>query len=233
MAGVGRLPLRGTSVTVVSMPESDEEGLRRFIEAAEELAKATRTRAEEFVKELVHIGEEEDEDGGRSWMEDLVERSRKASDALLDIVRNEISSQLGALGVDSLEDVADKVADILRRSAEAGRAYTANATSTLIEAKDRTTERVVEAASAAKQAAEKAGAKVAPTRAGTKKAAQKKVPAQAPAKKASAKKTTTVKTATKKAPAKKATSAAKKGQKKAAAASPTAPKKAPSGPARP
>ena len=176
---------------------AEDDGFRRYLDAAESLAQVTKDRAEEFVRELMAIGEEEREEG-HDWVSDLVERSRKASEALMDIVRTEISSQLGVLGVDSLEDMADRVADILRRSSDIGKA----ASTTLVDVKAKTVDRVATATGAASKAATKAPATTAPAKKTVKKAPATKTSATKTVKKAPAKKTS-AKKAVKKAPAKK------------------------------
>jgi len=204
---------------------SQDDGFRKYLDAAESLAQVTRDRAEEFVRELMAIGEEE-HDEAHDWVNDLVDRSRKASDALMDIVRSEISTQLGLLGIDSLEDMADRVADILRRSGDLGKV----ASSTLIDAKAKTAERVATATAAAKKAATKKAP--ATKTAATKTAATKTAATKAPAKKTATKKTAAKKTATKKTAAKKAATktAAKKAPATKAPATKAPATKAPASP---
>ena len=68
--------------------------------------------------ELVSAGEVQ-RGQAQQWVDDLVERSRKASEDLIHLVRTEVSNQLAALGVDP-EDLAKQVADILQHSAGRG-----------------------------------------------------------------------------------------------------------------
>ena len=63
----------------------------------------------------------------QEWVDDLVERSRKASESFVEAVRSEVGTQLSHLGANSIEDVAKQVADILKRSASAGRSATSSA----------------------------------------------------------------------------------------------------------
>jgi polyhydroxyalkanoate synthesis regulator phasin len=181
----------------------DDDGFRKYLDAAESLAQATRTRAEEFVREVVKIGQE-DRDDAQDWVNEIVERTRTATEALLDVVRSEISNQLGALGIDSVEDLASRVAGILRRSEGVGRTVLHDASQPTAETVTRPT-----------------GATKATKTSGTTKSATKK----APAKKAPAKTTATKKAATKRAAAK--TTATKK-----AASTTTAKKAAAKRPAR-
>lgn len=95
------------------------DGYRRYVEAAAALGQITRARAEEMLREVASGG-----DASRArtqeWVDDMVDRSRKATEGLVEMVRAEVSSQMEALGVDP-EKLARQAADLLRRSAEAGR----------------------------------------------------------------------------------------------------------------
>jgi polyhydroxyalkanoate synthesis regulator phasin len=169
---------------------ANNDPFRRYIDAGAALTQLTRARAEELVQELVKNGEVQRKEA-QAKVDDLIERSRKSTEALLSLVHAEVSNQLSSLGIGSLEDLARQVALLL------GRVQSAPA----------------KKASAQKASAQKAAAKKSPA----KKAAGKK----APAKKTAAKKTAAKKTAAKKAPAKKSAgkkSAAKKTAAKKAAA---------------
>jgi len=180
---------------------ANNDGFRRYLEAGAVLGAVTRARAEEIVQDLVAGGDVQREQA-QQWIDDLVERSRQASEDLLDLVRTEVNEQLASLGVTSLDELARQVADLLRRSSEAGRQATHDAASSMASAGRKS-------AAAAKTAAKKASKSA--------KTAAKK----APAKKATTKKATTKKTTAKKAPAKKTT--AKKAPAKRAPAKKAAP----------
>jgi len=197
------------------MPTND--GFRKYFEAGAVLGHVTRARAEEIVRELVNAGEVQ-RGQASDWVDDLVERSRKASEELVAVVRKEVQNQLHSRNVNP-DDLAKQVADILRHSADVGRAATSNAA-----------KRAGKTAKAAKKAANR----VAGTRPSAKKAAKKTAATKSPAKKTAAKKTAAKKAPAKKAPAKKApatkTAAKKTAAKKAPAkkaAKKTAAKKAP------
>lgn len=171
-----------------------EDGYRRYFEAAAVLGQITRARAEELVRELMSS-----RDVGRAqaqeWVDELMDRSRKAAQDLLDLVRTEVTNQLQTLGLDP-DDLARQAADILRRSAKAGR----QAVTDVAKGGDR------KKASAKKASAKKAATKKSPAKkSGGEKASAKKAAKKAPAKKAPAKKSTA-----KKSPAKKSTAPAKK-----------------------
>jgi polyhydroxyalkanoate synthesis regulator phasin len=161
---------------------ANNDPFRRYIDAGAALTQLTRARAEELVQELVKNGEIQRKEA-QTKVDDLIERSRKSTEALLSLVHAEVSNQLSSLGIGSLDDLARQVASLL------GRATSTNP------AKKAGTKKAPATKTAAKKTAKKAPAK----KAAAKKTAAKK----APAKKAAAKKT-----AAKKAPAKKA--AAKK-----------------------
>ena len=130
----------------------------------------TRSRAEELVQELVKSGEVQRKEA-RTKVEELIERSRKSSESLLSVVRDEVGNQLHSMGITNLEDLAKQVGSLLGRSSKAASG-------------------AAKKAPAKKAPAKKAAAKKAPAKkAAAKKAAAKKAPAKkAPAKKAPAKK---------------------------------------------
>ncbi len=71
---------------------------KRYLDAGMELTNLTRDRAEKIVKEFVKAGEVQREHA-QQRVEDLLERSRKASSALADTVRVEVTRQLTDLGL--------------------------------------------------------------------------------------------------------------------------------------
>jgi polyhydroxyalkanoate synthesis regulator phasin len=102
---------------------TENDGLRRYVEAATTLTQITRSRAEELVRELIKAGELE-RHRAQDWVEDLVKASRERSEALVDTVRGEVRGQLRELGYTNVDDLAKKVADVLARSSAAGRRAT-------------------------------------------------------------------------------------------------------------
>jgi polyhydroxyalkanoate synthesis regulator phasin len=144
---------------------TENDGLRRYVEAATALTQITRSRAEELVRELIKAGELE-RHRAQDWVEDLVKASRERSEALVATVRGEVRQQLKELGFTNVDDLAKKVADVLARSSAAGR---------------RATHRPA-------KKAKKPGSKSASTKTATKKSAARKPAKKAAAKKAGAKK---------------------------------------------
>lgn len=98
------------------------DGLRRYIEAATTLTQITRGRAEELVKELVASGEVELVHA-QEWIEDLVNRSREASENLVSQVSSEVDRQLDQLGIKNfdMEDLAARVAGLIDLAGSVGR----------------------------------------------------------------------------------------------------------------
>jgi polyhydroxyalkanoate synthesis regulator phasin len=79
---------------------AENDILKRYLEAGMAFTQMTRTRAEAIVKDLVHAGDVQREQA-QDRVEELVERSRKNTDALLALVRKEIRSQLKEFGITS------------------------------------------------------------------------------------------------------------------------------------
>jgi polyhydroxyalkanoate synthesis regulator phasin len=102
---------------------TENDGMRRYVEAATALTQITRSRAEELVRELIKAGELE-RHRAQDWVEALVKTSRDRSEALIDTVRGEVRQQLKELGFTNVDDLAKKVAAILAKSSAAGRQAT-------------------------------------------------------------------------------------------------------------
>ena len=123
------------------------------------MTQLTRARAEELVQELVKNGEVQRKEA-QAKVDDLIERSRKSTEALLSLVHAEVSNQLSSLGIGGLDDLARQVASLLGRGGSPAKKTAAKK------------------APAKKAPAKKAPAKkVAVKKAPAKKAAAKKAPA--------------------------------------------------------
>ncbi len=143
--------------------------IKRYVDAGIEFTTLTQSRAEALVTDLVKAGEVQ-ADQAREAVADLLERSRKSSEKLIEAVRKEVRTQITSLGLASQDDI------------------------------DKLERRIAGLLGGAKAAAKKAPAKSAPAKkapaksAPAKRAAAKKAPAKkaaakkAPAKKAPAKK---------------------------------------------
>ncbi|MCL4422122.1 MAG: hypothetical protein M1115_02945 [Actinobacteria bacterium] len=78
--------------------------LRRYLEAGMAFSQVTRSRAEEIVRDLVRSGELQRNET-QAWVEDLVERSKETTDAVVEMVRTEVNRQLEALGLDNPDEL--------------------------------------------------------------------------------------------------------------------------------
>jgi len=137
--------------------------LKRYFDAGLAFTALTQSRAESLVKDLVKAGEVQ-ADQTREAVADLLERSRKNSEKLLDTVRKEVRAQITGLGLVSKDDL-DKL------EARIARLFGAATSPVKAAAK--------KAAPAKKTAAKKAPAKKAPAKkAAAKKTAAKKAPAK-------------------------------------------------------
>lgn len=171
---------------------------RKYVEAGTVLGQITRARAEEVVRDLVGAGEVQ-RGQAQDWIDDLVERSRRASEDLVKLIRTEVSSQLASLGVDA-DDLAKQVADILRQSAGMGR----KATTTKAGSEHTTAHRTASLETGLPATAEKAAkavtkkAAAAPTKKAAAKTTAAKKAAASPTKKAAVKKTVAKKASTRK-----------------------------------
>jgi polyhydroxyalkanoate synthesis regulator phasin len=181
---------------------SQNEGLKRYLEAALALSQVTRARAEELVKELIQTGELE-HTRAQDWVEDLLRTSRDRSEAFISAVQSEVRSQLYQVGVTNLEELAHRVARVLEQGQaavrNAGRRPPASGRATkAAPAKNTTKKRAAKKTAAKKTTARKVAKR---SSVGKSVSAEKR----APAKKAATRK----KAAAGKTPARKAVSARK------------------------
>jgi polyhydroxyalkanoate synthesis regulator phasin len=163
------------------MPENDL--LKRLLDAGMTFAAMTQARAEDLVRDLVRAGEVQAEQA-QTVIDELVDRSRRNSERLIDAVRAEIRQQMASLGLATKTDVERLERRIADVSAARG---TRKATSKKAPARK---------ATKSTKAAAKSGARTAGARkAGARKAGAKKAGAQKATKKAtkSAKATRTTK----------------------------------------
>ena len=81
------------------MPDNDV--WKRYLDAGMHFTQMTRERAEEFVRELVRVGEVQRE-RAEERIEELVERSRRNTEELLGYIRKEVATQIKAMGLNDL-----------------------------------------------------------------------------------------------------------------------------------
>lgn len=154
--------------------------LKRYLDAGLAFTALTQSRAEALVKDLVNAGEVQAEQA-REAVTDLVERSRKNTERLIETIRHEVRTQITNLGL------ADK-RDLDKLEARLAGLF-GSATAPAKAAARKTT-------SSAKTTAKRSSATA-------KKTAKKATAKTTKAKKATAKKATGAKRTAKKAPAKK------------------------------
>jgi len=77
---------------------------KRYLEVGVTLTEMTRKRAEEFVRDLVKAGEVQQERAQKA-VDDLVDRSRRNTEELVALVRQEIKSQVSTLGIATKDDI--------------------------------------------------------------------------------------------------------------------------------
>jgi polyhydroxyalkanoate synthesis regulator phasin len=153
------------------------EVFRRYLDLGAAFTHVTRERAEELMRELVRLGDLQREQA-QGWVDDVLDRSRKNTEALLDLIREEVSRQLSSMSLVTRDDVQRLVTRLSRAPA------------------------------AVRKSPAKKSTKKTTKKAPAKKATAKKAPAtgakKAPTKKAAAKKSTTKRASTAKKTTKKA-----------------------------
>ena len=162
---------------------ASNERIRKYLDAGTVLGQVSRGRAEEIVRELVNAGDIQ-RSQAQEWVDNLVERSRKTSEQVLELVRHEVATQLDRIDGKSLEAIANQVAEILKKSAAAGRTATKDATTQA----SKTAKGVSTQATKTAKRATAAAKKVTPTRGGSGKSGSKKTKTSTSDKKSSGKK---------------------------------------------
>ncbi|MET0726713.1 MAG: hypothetical protein ABWZ76_00275 [Acidimicrobiales bacterium] len=157
--------------------------LKRYIDAGLEFGALTQGKAEALVKDLVKAGELQ-ADQAREAVSDLIDRSRKTSERLLETIHQEVRSQITGMGLASkgdLDRLESKIGGLFSSAGGSAKRTAKKATAKASTAKRATAKK----ATAKKTAAKKTTAK----KTTAKKAATRKAPAKrAPASKATAKK---------------------------------------------
>ena len=83
---------------------AENDMLRRYLDAGIAFTQMTQKRAEEIVRDLVKAGEVQTEQA-QQVAQELFDRSRQNTERLLDLVRNEIKSQISNLNLATRDDV--------------------------------------------------------------------------------------------------------------------------------
>jgi polyhydroxyalkanoate synthesis regulator phasin len=79
--------------------------LKRYLDAGLAFTQMTQQRAEAIARDLVKTGEVQREQA-QSFVEDLLERSRRNTERMVDNVRKEVRSQLASRRVATKADIA-------------------------------------------------------------------------------------------------------------------------------
>jgi polyhydroxyalkanoate synthesis regulator phasin len=83
---------------------ADNDLLKRLLDAGMTFTAMTQARAEDLIRDLVRAGEVQAEQA-QSVIDELVDRSRRNSERLIDAVRAEIRQQMAGLGLATKSDV--------------------------------------------------------------------------------------------------------------------------------
>jgi polyhydroxyalkanoate synthesis regulator phasin len=150
--------------------------LKRLLDAGMTFTAMTQARAEDLIRDLVRAGEVQAEQA-QSVVDELVDRSRRNSERLIDAVRAEIRQQMASLGLATKSDVERLQRQIADVSAARGsrKATTKKASARkATKATKATRKSGGRTAAAKKTGAKKTGAQKAPARKATKAAKSSK-----------------------------------------------------------
>ncbi len=90
----------------------------KYLNAGVEFVAITRTQARARAKELVSQGQLAQEQV-QGFVDDLVDESRRRTDTMMDLIRQEIGRQVKTLGIATKDDLARLEARIVSKSASA------------------------------------------------------------------------------------------------------------------
>src|SRR5215469_3515487 len=133
---------------------ANNERIRKYLDAGSVFGQVTRGRAEEIVRELVNAGDIQ-RSQAQEWVDTLVDRSRKTSEQIIEMVRHEVAAQLSRVDGRAIENLSKQVADVLKKSADAGRRATHDATKRAEKTATAARKRAGKTATAARTQAEK------------------------------------------------------------------------------
>jgi polyhydroxyalkanoate synthesis regulator phasin len=104
------------AVSFTGMAQNDL--LKRLLDAGMTFTAMTQARAEDLIRDLVRAGEVQAEQA-QGVVDELVDRSRRNSERLIDAVRSEIRQQVANLGLatkDDIDRLERKIADVSSRA---------------------------------------------------------------------------------------------------------------------
>ena len=137
------------------MPQNDM--LKRYLDAGIAFTQMTRARAEGIVKDLVKAGELQ-RDQTQERVDELVERSRKNTEQLLDLVRAEVRQQFSAMGLATKDDIARIEARLSASGSASGRSVASGPAKKSVAKKSVAKKTTARKTTAKKAPAKKAGA---------------------------------------------------------------------------
>jgi polyhydroxyalkanoate synthesis regulator phasin len=97
------------------MPQSPD--WNKYLDAGAEFVAMTRAQARARAKELVGQGQLTQQQV-QGFVDDLVEESRRRTDAMLEVVRKEIQRQVKTLGIATKDDLAKLETKLSKQSAK-------------------------------------------------------------------------------------------------------------------
>jgi polyhydroxyalkanoate synthesis regulator phasin len=109
------------------MPQSPD--WNKYLDAGVEFVAMTRAQARRRAKELVGQGQLAQEQV-QSFVDDLVEESRRRTDLMMDVVRKEIQRQVKTLGIATKEDLARLESRLAKQSTKTAKATARSTSST-------------------------------------------------------------------------------------------------------
>lgn len=126
--------------------------LKRYLDAGVAFTKMSRSRAEGIINDLVKAGEIQREQA-QQRVDELMDRSRRNTEALVDVMRRELRQQLSAMGLATKADIKriESRIDSLNRASGGGAAKKAAPTAAAA-APAKTAARTTKAAPAKKAA---------------------------------------------------------------------------------
>src|SRR3954467_7508795 len=84
---------------------AQNDSLKRYLDAGMAFTQMTRDRAEAIIKDLVKAGEIPRKRANEN-IEELLERSRKNTEALVALIQEQVKDQLGSLGIATKDAIA-------------------------------------------------------------------------------------------------------------------------------
>lgn len=140
------------------MPQSP--GWNKYLDAGAEFVAMTRTQARKRATELVGTGQLAQEQV-QGFVDDLVDESRRRTDAMLEVVRKEIQRQVKTLGIATKDDLAKLETKLAKQSKPAKAASSAKKRSSSKKSSDKAKPAKKKAAASAESSSKRTAVKAA------------------------------------------------------------------------